>query len=257
MKIIFNPQSLSIFFLLTFFLRSGFADVTLKDIETAILEEDYQKAEHVAAEFINSKPEKKDLDEALYFLGLSQLHLEDYQESRKTFNLLLSGFPKGTLRDKAYLGFIDSLYLDGQYEGALKIAQEFLAKAPNSEYLSLAYLKLARSNLKLARWQEAKGYLKKIVNEFPDSLEAYSAKQLLEEKQYFAVQVGAFLDRGRAEKLVSELNQKGEYAYIVETIDRQNQKFYRVRVGKSAVLTEAQQLESKLTRLGYPARIYP
>ena len=147
--------------------------------------------------------------------------------------------------------------MDGKYPGALKVAEELYAKSPHSEFLSLIYLKLARANLKLGRWQKAKEYLQKITNEFPQSLEAHTAKQLLEEKQYFAVQVGAFLDRGRAEKLVSELKEKGEYAYTVETIDREGKKFYRVRVGKLALLDDAQTLESKLAQLGYPTRIYP
>ena len=223
----------------------------------AIIQEDYETAISLAQEFIDKKPVKKDLDEALYYQGLSQLRLVRYKEARDTFNLLISGFPKKSLRDKAYLGFIDSLYMDGDYVDALKISQELLAKSPKSEFLSLIYLKLARANIKLVNWQKAKDYLNKIIKEFPNSLEAHTAKQLLEEKQYFSVQVGAFLEQPRAEKLVEELTEKGEYAYIVETIDREGRKFFRVRVGQLALLDEAEQLKSKLARLGYPTSIYP
>ena len=100
-------------------------------------------------------------------------------------------------------------------------------------------------------------YLSKILQQFPNSVEAQTAKQLLEEKQYFAVQVGAFRERARAEQLVSELKQKEEYAYIVETIDQQNATFYRVRVGQLAILNEAQKLHTKLAKFGYPTQIYP
>lgn len=239
------------------FFLCGAAKVSLTDIETAIIQEDFEKAGTLTREFIDSKPTKRELDEALYYLGISQTRLGHYTQARSTFNLLVSGFPKPSLRDKAYLGYTDSLYLDGQYPGALKIAEELLTKSPHSEYLSLIYLKLARANLKLAQWDKAKDYLNKIITEFPQSLEAHTAKQLLEEKQYFAVQVGAFLDQARAEKIVSELSQKGEYAYIVETIDREGRKFYRVRVGQLAVLNEAQKLETKLSQLGYPTAIFP
>ena len=235
----------------------GFSNMALRDIETAIIKEEYEKAGKLAQEFINTKPLKSELDEALYYLGLSHLRLTHYEEAQNTFNLLISGFPKENLRDKAYLGYIDSLYMNGKYPGALKVAEELLIKNPRSEFLSLIYLKLARTNLKLTKWRKAKDYLKKIVNDFPDSLEAHTAKQLLEEKQYFAVQVGAFLDQGRAEKLATELKGKGEYAYIVETVDREGKKFYRVRVGQLALLDEAQKLESKLNKLGYPTSIYP
>ena len=240
-----------------YFFLCGFSKVTLTDIETSIIREQYDKAGKLAQEFIDSKPTKHDLDEALYFLGLSQLRLAHYEEARKTFNLLIGGFPKENLRDKAYLGYIDSLYMDGKYPGALKVAEELLSKSPRSEFLSLTYLKLARTNLKLMHWQKAKEYLKKITADFPNSLEAHTAKQLLEEKQYFAVQVGAFLDQGLAEKLVTELKEKAEYAYIVETVDRTGKTFYRVRVGKLTLLNEAQKLQSKLSQLGYPASIYP
>ena len=239
------------------FLLCGASNLSLKDIEPAIIKEEYEKAGTLAKEFIDGKPAKRDLDEALYYLGLSQLRLSNYEESKKTFNLLISGFPKENLRDKACLGYIDSLYLDGKYPLALKAAEELLSKNPHSEFLSLIYLKLARANLKLTEWQKAKEYLKKITTDFPDSMEAHTAKQLLEEKQYFAVQVGAFLDQKRAEKLLNELKEKGEYAYIVETIDREGRKFYRVRVGTLSMLEEAQKLKDKLSQLGYPTSIYP
>ena len=247
-----------IFFLVALALLSSAASsVRIVDIETAVMKENYPEAESLARSFIDSKPSKKDLDDAIYFLGLSQLRQGRYEEARKNFNLLISSFPKESLRDKAYLGFIDSFSLEGQFPAALKVAEEFLAKRPSSEYLSLAYLKLGRIHLKLMQWQKAKEYLQKILKEFPSSFEAHTAKQLLEEKQYFAVQVGAFLDQARAEKLVSDLEKKGEYAYIVETTDRDGRKFYRVRVGKFSLLNEAQHLEGKLSKLGFPTRIYP
>jgi len=129
--------------------------------------------------------------------------------------------------------------------------------SPKSEYLGLIYLKLATGYLKIARWQKAKQYLHQLIKEFPGSFEAHRAKQLLAEKQYYAVQVGAFLNRNHADKLVSELSRRGEYAYIIEMVDRQGRKFYRVRVGKLALLDEAEKLKSKLTGLGYPTHIFP
>lgn len=235
----------------------GASKVTLKDIESAIIQEQYDTAKNLSQKFIDSKPVKRDLDEALYFLGLSQLRLTQYNDARATFNLLISGFPNAKLRDKAYLGFIDSLYMDGQYPQALKISEELLSKSPKSEFLSLIYLKLARSNLKLGNWQQAKNYLKKITVDFPGSLEAHTAKQLLDEKQYYAVQVGAFLDQDRAQKLANELISQGEYAYVVQTVSRDGKQFFRVRVGKLTYLDDAQQLQSKLSKLGYPTSIYP
>jgi len=100
-------------------------------------------------------------------------------------------------------------------------------------------------------------YLNKIITEFPQSPEAPVAKQLLEEKQYFAVQVGSFLDRGRALTLIDDLKGDGQYAYVVETSGADGEKHYRVRVGQMSSLKDAQDLKMRLDKLGYPTLIYP
>jgi tetratricopeptide (TPR) repeat protein len=161
------------------------------------------------------------------------------------------------LSDQATVGVISSYYLGGDYREALKRAHQLLSQHPESNYLSLIYLKIARANLKLRNWEPAQRFLTKIVTDFPDSLEAYTAKKLLEEKQFFTVQVGAFLDRDRALNMIEDLRAKGQYGYIVETQDKKGNKFYRVRVGELASLGSAEKLEQKLSTLGYPTIIYP
>ncbi|MFH1359673.1 MAG: SPOR domain-containing protein [Candidatus Omnitrophota bacterium] len=246
-----------ILLILLSFACCGLTNVSLSDIETAIIQEDFEKAENLVTSFLSRKPKKNQQDEAIYYLGLSKLRLGYYKEARDTFDLLLSGLPTDQLHDKAYCGIIDSYYLEGEYAQGLRLAQELIKKSPRSELLSLIYLKLARGNLKLTYWDDARMYLEKIIRDFPESFEAHLAKQLLEERQFFAVQVGAFLDRQRALSLVEELEQKGEYAYMVETTDRKGQKFYRVRVGEFTSLEDAKRLKTKLSKLGYPTRIYP
>jgi len=246
-----------LFFIPTFLFLCGYASAALTDIQTAIIQEDYSKSEMLAQEYIKSNPAKENLNEALYYLGLSQLRLAHYQQAKETFKQLQTAADKGTFYDKASIGLADTFLLNEQYPEALAEAQRILSKSPRSEFLSLIYLKIARANFKLAQWKEAATYLNKILTEFPESLETHIARQLLEEKQYFSVQVGAFLDRKLAEKLVGELQNKGEYTYIVETTDKDGAQFFRVRVGKFASLKEAIALKSKLSRLGYPASIYP
>jgi len=235
----------------------AFSDISLKDVETAIIEQDYDRAKKLAEQLLSRKTADDRNDKALYYLGLSDLRLGQYSRARRTFTKLTKKAKDSTLRDKAYLGLFDAYYSDGYYEKAYHIIRRLLKVSPRSEFLSLIHLKLARASLKLARWGEAREHLRKITIQFPDSLEVHAAKQFLNEKQYFAVQVGAFIDRGKAETLAGELQQKGEYAYIVETIDQQGRKFYRVRVGQLALLNEAQKLKSKLSKAGYPTQIYP
>jgi tetratricopeptide (TPR) repeat protein len=245
-------------FLFLFFLLPSMSWADFSDIETAILNQDYASVEQLAQEFLTQeKQPKEEAFRARYYLGLSYIRLGRFEEAQNLFKNLVLQKTDNKWRDQAYLGYFDSLYMDGRYEEALKMVKKLFSESPHSEFLSLAYLKAARANLKLTRWNDAADYLKKIVHRFPQSLEAYTAKQLLEEKQYFAVQVGAFLEQSRAQKLVEELNKKNEYAYVVETTDKDNRKFFRVRVGQMTKLEDAKELQSKLSHQGYPTQIYP
>ena len=235
----------------------GYARASIKDVESSIIQKDYAQAKQAALQLLEGGAAEEQSQELRYYVGLCDLQLGEYDQARKIFGELIREKENVPLRDKAYLGLFDVYYIDGQYKKALTTVSHVLRLSPDSEFLSLMYLKLARANLKLANWYKAREYLVKIIAEYPDSLEVHVAKQLLNEEQYFAVQIGAFLDRQRAERLALELQQTGEYAYIVETTDQDNRKFYRVRVGQLVLLGKAQKLETKLSKQGYPTLIYP
>lgn len=235
----------------------GMADVNIKDIETAILKKDFERAQKIAAQFLAKSPPQDQSHEARYYLGISQLYSGEYEKGRETFQQLIADKPSKKLYDRVYLGMIDSFYMAGDYNEALKEARRLLKRRRHSEFLSLIYLKIAKANLKLAQWREATRYLNKIIQKFPNSFEFYIAQQLMEEEQYFSVQVGSFLDPQRSQDLVNNLNQQGQYAYTLEITDKKGRKFYRVRVGQLSRLRQARELKQKLSRLGYPTRIYP
>ena len=152
---------------------------------------------------------------------------------------------------------MEGLTLAGFYKDTIKEGDRLLRKVPNSSSKSLVFLKIARAHLKLMEWKEAKKYLHAIIDQYPQSFEAPIAKGLLEEKEFFAVQVGAFLDQDKALKLADELKAKNQYAYLVETISPDGKKFYRVRVGQMSSLDEAQNVQNQLSHQGYPSLIYP
>lgn len=235
----------------------GFSDADFSNIETAIIQQDYKEAEKLAQQMLSQNIDKDIENQARYFLGLSELRLGNYDEAKENFEKLSKLKLELNLQDKVYLGLFDVYYLQENYSKALEIVRDLIKENPKSEFLSLAYLKLARVSMKQAQWNDARTYLKKIINNYPDSMEVHSAKRLLEEKQYFAVQVGSFLERERAQKLVDKLTRRKEYAYIVETKDRMGKKFYRVRVGQLSLLSEAKELRTKLSGQGYPTAIYP
>ena len=246
-----------VYFLIIYFCFAPFAQAALSDIEAAVMEKDYEQARSMAKQFLKDNADSPQRVNAEYYLGLSQLRLKQYTEARKAFAIVMQASPDQDLYDKAGLGMIESLYMPGFYKDALKEGEALLRRSPQSQSKSLIYLKIARTNLKLMRWQKAKEYLQKILAEFPQSFEAPIAQNLLEEKEYFTVQVGSFLDKERAIRLMEELKKRDQYAYTVETISPEGKTFYRVRVGQLTSLGDAQTLESDLTKLGYPTLIYP
>ena len=235
---------------------TAFSDPKFIAIERAVMEKNFSQAEELAQDFLQSPAQGREKNQALYYLGLSQLYLEKFLPARETFEQLLELHPAADLKERARIGIVDSYYMAGEYEGALQRAQKLLSE-PDSQFRSLIYLKIARAYLRLANWEAAEEYLHKIAKEYPGSFEDHLARQLLEEKQYFAVQVGAFLERKRAEVLVDELQSKGQYAYTIETVDKEGRRFYRVRVGQFSRLPDALRLEKTLSDLGYPTRVYP
>ena len=243
--------------LLGAFLLCGFSDITLTAIQTAILEKDYGKAKDLASEYVAERHPKSLLNEARYFLGISRLHTSEYLRAREEFQGLLANKPDRKLYNRTLLAIVDSYYLAGDYEDALSELKKIERKKTLSDFQSLILFKQAKVYLKLTQWDEARRYLRKILTDFPDSPESHFAKQLLEERQYFAVQLGSFMKRDNALKLIDELKDLGEYAYIVETEDKTGRVFYRVRVGKFSHLDKAEYLKERLSRLGYPTRIYP
>lgn len=230
----------------------------ISDVETAILKQDFKAAKALAQEVLNFAVVKKDVaNQAMYYLGISHLRLDEYSNGVKVFKQLLKEEPNDNIRDKSYIGLYDCYYQQGKYKSAVRAITKLLKVNSRSKYMSLVYLKAARGHLKLSNWKEAREYLNLIIERFPNSFEYHIANQLIEEKQYFAVQVGAFVERQRAEEVLNSLLRRDQYAYIVETMDRNKTKFYRVRVGQLTILDEAERLKSKLSKLGYPTRIYP
>ena len=231
--------------------------VTIADVHSAFMQKDYAKTSELAQTLAEQARDSQEKAEALYYAGLSDLWLSKYLSARRMIQQSLDAKPSKNLQDMASLALVDTYYMEGDYKKSLRLAEDFLDGHPKSDFLSLAYLKIARSHLKLANWKKGREYLQEIVKKFPNSPERFYVEQLLDENQFFAVQVGSFQDRVTAEGTVNELQKKGEYAYIVETTSQDGKKFFRVRVGKFQQFEEAQQLEAKLSKLGYPTKIYP
>lgn len=230
---------------------------TIADVETAVMDKDYAQGRDIASKILKSTADVKARINAEYYLGLCELRLGQFTKARTAFMVVLGAATTQEMYEKAALGLVEGLYMAGYYKDALKEGKKILSKYPNCTSKSLVYLKMARAHLKLMQWDEAKNYLNKLIQEFPQSFEAPIAKGLLEEKEFFSLQVGSFLDQDKALHLVDDLKSKNQYAYIVETTSPDGKKFYRVRVGQMASLDQAKSVQTQLSRQGYPSLIYP
>jgi len=233
------------------------AYAALPDIEAAVMNKDYAQARELASKIISNSNDPSQRVEAQYYYGLAQLRLGQYVDARKAFQAVLDTHPAQDTYDKVALSLTEGFYMDGLFTDALEVANGLYKKSPHSSFLSLIYFKIAGADLKLMRWEDAHTFLNKIITEFPQSPEAPIARQLLDEKQYFAVQVGSFLDKGRALTLIDDLKGSGQYAYVVESAGSDGQTYYRVRVGQMSSLNDAEDLKKRLDKLGYPTLIYP
>jgi tetratricopeptide (TPR) repeat protein len=227
------------------------------DIEAAVMTNNFEQGKTLAQQVLKSTAVHKTRITAYYYLGLCQLRLGEYVQARNSFHVVMGSDFNQDFYEKSALGLVESLHMAGFYKDALKEGKKLLSKFPNSQSKSLIYLKIARAHLKLMKWDDAKWYLNALIKEFPNSFEAPIAESLLEEKEFFTVQVGAFINKDKALELAEDLKAKRQYAYIVETTSRDGNKYYRVRVGQMTSLNQAQNVQTQLSRQGFPSLIYP
>ena len=198
----------------------------------------------------------KDLDELYYILGLSYLKQGNLLRASDIFEIILREFKDSGFREEAILGLGDVYFLKSDYESAQNQYKQILNTNPDTKLKSLLFYKLAQTSMKRGNWQEAQGYLDNLNKDYPLSFEAKLAKNLSNQEFYFTVQVGAFSRFNNANNLCKRLIDKGYPAYIQE-LESKDAKSYRVRVGKLNSRLEAKELEKRLSRDGYPTKIYP
>lgn len=73
----------------------------------------------------------------------------------------------------------------------------------------------------------------------------------------FAVQLGSFVSKENAERLVHEMNSKGFNAFLAPPITTGGRELYRVRVGPTRDRAAAEALATQLRRVGQSGSIVP
>jgi len=202
------------------------------------------------------------LDLLYYFLGLSYLRVENYLRASDIFEIILEEFPDTRLKDEVRLGLGDSYFLRGDFTRARSYYQEALNKNANTKYKALIYSRLSETGLKEGDTQAAKKYLDKLKSDFPQGFESIVKEDIsslpnIQEGIYYSVQVGYFSKNINAKNLVQKLTEKGYPAFIEKAITSEGKTGFRVRVGKLDSRQKAIELKDKLSREGFPTKIFP
>ncbi|MCM8783303.1 MAG: tetratricopeptide repeat protein [Candidatus Omnitrophica bacterium] len=223
----------------------------------SFLKGDYHKVINTS-EGLGSKGTRDKLSADFYYLlGMSYLQIGDSILARNNFNFLLEKYAQSEWRDYAKLALGDSFFIEHDFTKAAEFYQNFIEKNKKSPLLSLAYFKLAETKRKQGLWEEAKKLYEKIKSVFPHSLEAKLSRDIISNNEFFfTLQVGSFLNKENANKLVEELNAQDFPAYL-SGIAKSGQVYYRVRVGKFLNRSECENTRKRLIKAGYTPYLYP
>lgn len=230
----------------------GFAET--KSIEQALISKNYNQAIRLAEKYLNSNTSDK--SKILFLLAEAYIGNANLVKAREALRSLYKQFPDSMYAKKAILRIADSYYLEYNYAQARKIYKRFLEKYNEDEFLPYAYLKLIYCEEKLGHWDAKRYYMKVLKDNYSKSIEATKLDELERRGFHFVIQVGAFVDKKNALKLVRALQKDGESPDLV--VEKQNGKrFYKVRIGEFEGRNNAESKLEDLLAKGYPARIFP
>lgn len=286
-----------IILILGVFCLCGISLADIEKVQTLLVNGDLTAAEKHCRELLGGNPTKTVQEQALFYLATINLKQGKYADCRHNFNLLIRDFPGSRFLNRARLGIADSYLFEENYSLAEKIYVELLAGRDESiaptVYCRLIDLKVKAGDRDKAqdyltqlhskyplsfeaglirRLPEAKATVS-LLPETKTSQEIFTPLETghqrrpsgvsapLETKGQsltgFTVQVGAFADHPKADRLCRELIALGEDAYIELLETPVGQSLYRVRVGKLSSSQEAEALAKKLASQGYPTKIIP
>ena len=186
----------------------------------------------------------------------SLLQQRDFTAARERVAVLQHIRGSAEWRTALQLTVADSYYIEGNWIAASQAYQTAAEFAKSTPLRPLALYGQARALQYLGDLPKAREFLTEVIRFAPWSFEAESAREILNDDAYLAVQVGSFQDRSNAVKLLKDLQRQGYTATLSETL-APSQMHVRVRVGRFASYAEARQMQDELDRLGYPTRIAP
>ena len=258
----------------SFQLSASAETVDREYVEKLFLEEKYDRAAAEAGKLIDANSSKR--DELYYLKGLSEMKTGKFAEARKDFEYLIERYSGSKRALDAHIGIGDAYLLEGNKTGAMRSYNAALEEFPDNKNIEVVKQRLERCRSKnpvdIDSSVPSEPQNDEVKSEFSDiKARINAARTTGEEVQnitpktkslpapiksggYFSVQVGSFKSRTNAQKLSYKLSRKGYEARVESPIDP-GDKLYRVKVARLTYSREAEILELKLKREGYPTRI--
>jgi tetratricopeptide (TPR) repeat protein len=229
--------------------------------QKAFLEGHYEKAIHESETLIDARSRQR--DELYYLKGLSELKLNKFNDSRRTFETLLSKYPRSKRGLDARLGVGDAYFLEGRYNEAAKEYNTALSAFPKDKNISVVYQKLEECSKKTGAVAAASSSLPIQAREGASAVESNFTSRTNfvpqevprgEQTSVITVQVGSFKNKRNAENMSQKLHRLG-YESFVEIPTGAGDRLYRVKVGRLNSRQEAETLAGRLKKSGYKVKI--
>jgi len=122
----------------------------------------------------------------LYAEAYSQMMRKNFDRAVDGFQVYIDKYPKGELAESAYYHLGDSYAGLGKWQDAAVAYAQLLDKYKNSQYTAPCRIKYAQSILKLnekKHFDEARRYLKSVMQDFPNTESAKMAAKYLKEAE--------------------------------------------------------------------------
>lgn len=120
--------------------------------------------------------------------GMSELYSDAYQtyqkgdmeEARRKFEVFLKQYPNTTFSDNAQFWIGETFYAKKDYEKAILEYEKVMVKYPEGDKVSAALLKQALAFLELGDKPNARNLLRRVIDRYPQSEQAETARKRLE-----------------------------------------------------------------------------
>ena len=139
-------------------------------------QERWSLAEDAFARFLKKYSDHEQIALGTYYLGLSQLQREKYEESRKTLQGFVAKFPKNSEVAHADYRIAECSYQLGDLEKAATEFLQALAKHEKDPFREFAWAYLGDAQRRLGRHEAAVNSLKKSLELFPKGRMAVEAR---------------------------------------------------------------------------------